>query len=281
MRITPSVSGSLILMVFSLGTARADAEQTRIDESASQVPSVLAVPAEAQPSANFNVEAATRAYLATIPAAAKARSDSYVEGGYWLTLWNFLFGAAMALVILNLRWSAAIRNAAERVTRFKWVHAVIYWAGYLALTTALTFPLALYQGYFCEHQYGLATQTFGPWLVDRIKGFGVGLVMGAIIVPLLFVVARRLRRTWFNASRQPDGFAQAAIHLSEYPKMEPGPLEEWIFSDHPSGRTRIFAATRWKAAEPRGPKRCIVGRDEMDAPSAFSLPLDDHLTFLV
>jgi STE24 endopeptidase len=49
-----------------------------------------------------------------------------------------------------------------------------------------------------------------------------------------------------NASRQPDGFAQTAIHLGEYRKMDPGPVEEWIFFDHPSGRNRIFAAMRWK-----------------------------------
>jgi len=50
-----------------------------------------------------------------------------------------------------------------------------------------------------------------------------------------------------NASRQPDGFAQAAIHLGEYRKMSPGPVEEWIFFDHPSGRTRIHDAMTWKA----------------------------------
>ena len=50
-----------------------------------------------------------------------------------------------------------------------------------------------------------------------------------------------------NASRQPDGFAQGAIHLGEYRKMSPGPLEEWIFFDHPSGRNRIHDAMTWKA----------------------------------
>ncbi|MFY9853056.1 MAG: M48 family metalloprotease, partial [Terracidiphilus sp.] len=49
-----------------------------------------------------------------------------------------------------------------------------------------------------------------------------------------------------NAARQPDGFAQAAIHLSEYRKMSPGPLEEWIFFDHPSGYDRIHSAMVWK-----------------------------------
>jgi len=50
-----------------------------------------------------------------------------------------------------------------------------------------------------------------------------------------------------NTSRQPDGAAQAAIHVGEYRKMNPGPVEEWIFFDHPSGRNRIYAAMRWKA----------------------------------
>jgi STE24 endopeptidase len=49
-----------------------------------------------------------------------------------------------------------------------------------------------------------------------------------------------------NASQQPDGFAQAAVHLGEYRKMSPGPVEEYIFYDHPSGRNRIMMAMRWK-----------------------------------
>jgi len=50
-----------------------------------------------------------------------------------------------------------------------------------------------------------------------------------------------------NTYRQPDGFAQAAIHLSEYRKMEPGTLEEIVFYDHPSGYHRIHRAMVWKA----------------------------------
>jgi STE24 endopeptidase len=49
-----------------------------------------------------------------------------------------------------------------------------------------------------------------------------------------------------NAARQPDGFAQAAIHLSEYRKMRPGTLEEFVFFDHPSGYDRIHSAMVWK-----------------------------------
>ena len=50
-----------------------------------------------------------------------------------------------------------------------------------------------------------------------------------------------------NAAREPDGFAEAALQLSEYRKMEPGTIQDFIFFDHPSGATRIRTAMRWKA----------------------------------
>ena len=169
--------------------------------AANQMPSVIQVPAEAQASPHFDATAATNAYLAQIPADKTARSNAYFEGGYWLILWDFLYGAAIALLLLNLRWSARMRDLAERVTRFKPVHTCVYWLQYLALTSILIFPLTVYEGYFREHKYGLATQTFGPWMGDQMKSLGVGLALGGVLVMLLFGVVRRLPRTWWIWAR--------------------------------------------------------------------------------
>jgi STE24 endopeptidase len=54
-----------------------------------------------------------------------------------------------------------------------------------------------------------------------------------------------------NAAGQPDGEANVDLMLGEYRKLDPGPIEEFIFFDHPSGRTRITAAMRWKAEHPQ------------------------------
>jgi STE24 endopeptidase len=430
----------LVVCTFVLCTsamAQAPANPAPADPSAANaMPSVVTVPAAAQPSDHFDPQAATEAYLAQIPPAAKARSDAYFEGGYWLILWDFLYGIVVVWILLNFRWSAGMRDRAEKMTRFKPLQTIIYWLQYLIVTSILGFPLAVYEGFFRERQYGLATQTFGPWMVDQVKGLGVGAVLGAIIAVILFGVVRKLAKSWhiwasivtmlflifvvmiapvfivplfnnlkrldnpkvtvpiismaransipvndvyemdasrqttrmsanvsgfgktmritlndnllrrgsleeiqavmghemghyvlnhipkdiefflivivagfaflrwalewalgkwgekwgirgigdtavlplvvlitsifffvltpilnthirtaereadmygLNASRQPDGFAQAAIHLGEYRKMSPGPVEEWIFYDHPSGRNRILAAMKWKA----------------------------------
>ncbi len=49
-----------------------------------------------------------------------------------------------------------------------------------------------------------------------------------------------------DAARQPDDFALVAIRLSEYRKLEPGPVEEFLFFDHPSGESRIRRSMQWK-----------------------------------
>lgn len=403
---------------------------------AQQAPPIAQAGDAAQPPPRLDVEAATSAYIAQIPAADKARSDAYFEGGYWLILWNFLYGALVSLSLLFFGWSAAMRTLSERLSRFKPLQTLLYWIQFLVVTSVLSFPLTVYQDFFREHQYGLANQTFGPWMGDQAKGLLVGAILGGLAAMALFGVVRRLERTWWiwgsvvttlflvltmiigpvyitplfntvtplkdarvtgpilqmarangipaddvfevdasrqskrmsanvsgfgstmrislndnllkraslpeieavmahemghyvlnhvykmllfffivivvafaylrwalratlarwgekwrvrgvgdtavlplvvllvsvfgfvttpvmntfirvqevesdmfgiNASAQPDGMAQAAVHLSEYRKMSPGRLEEWIFYDHPSGRNRIHAAMQWKA----------------------------------
>ena len=67
-----------------------------------------------------------------------------------------------------------------------------------------------------------------------------------------------------NAARQPDGFAQGALHLSEYRKMRPGAIEEFVFFDHPSGWNRIHRAMIWKAENINAPD--IVAYDATHSP---------------
>jgi STE24 endopeptidase len=424
------------LAVTLLLLAPAARAQGAVDLSQSQMPSVITVPPEAQPSSHFDVDAATNAYLAQIPASARTRSDAYFEGGYWLILWDFLVAMSIYWILLRFGVSAKMRDVALRVSRFAFIQDLVYWVQFLIFVAILSTPLTIYEDYFREHKYGLATQTFGPWLGDQIKMLLVNMILGGILVAVLFRIARRLPRTWhiwgavvttvflafgvmiapvfifplfnkitrlddpkvtqpilsmarangipahdvfqidasrqstrmsanvsgfgktmritlndnllrrgspeeidcvmghemghyvlhhiykdilflfvvtvvffaylrwglewsltrwgaswringigdvavlplvfylatlfffvltpilntqtrsneheadmygLNASRQPDGCAQGAIHLGEYRKMSPGPIEEFIFYDHPSGRQRIHRAMQWKA----------------------------------
>jgi STE24 endopeptidase len=390
--------------------------------------------------ARFDPQAATDAYMATLSPEKRARSDAYFEGGYWLTLWDLLYGLGVAWVLLGTRLSARMRDLAERLTRFRPLQTFLYALQYILATALLSLPLGIYEGFFREHQYGMSNQTFAAWAGDWLKGIGLGLVLGGLALTALYGVLRKAPRTWWlwgalvsllflvvgialgpvyiepifnkytelrdpvlrdpilslarangipaehvyvvdaskqtkrvsanvaglfgttrialndnllhrtspagvkavmghemghyvlnhvsksilffgvvlvagfaflrwafdraaarwrgkwglrgvadpaglpllaalfslyafvltpiinthirtgeseadifglNAAREPDGFAEVALQLSEYRKLDPGPVEEWIFFDHPSGRNRISMAMRWKA-EPLG-----------------------------
>ncbi len=144
----------------------------------------------------INVDAATAAWMAKMPVEAVARSNAYFEGGYWLQLWDFLCAAVISLALLQFGWSARMRDLAEKLTRSRLLQTAFYWACFLLLTTVLGFPLTVYEGYFREHQYGHATQTFGPWMGDQIKGLLVNLVIGGLLTIVLFGVVRRVRVWW-------------------------------------------------------------------------------------
>ena len=66
----------------------------------------------------------------------------------------------------------------------------------MIITSILQFPLAVYEGYFREWKYGLATQTFGPWLWDQTKGLLLGVVLGGLLVMVLMWIVRKLPNTW-------------------------------------------------------------------------------------
>lgn len=69
-----------------------------------------------------------------------------------------------------------------------------------------------------------------------------------------------------NAARQPDGEANVDLMLGEYRKLDPSPLEEFVFFDHPSGRTRIAAAMRWKAEHPESASPEELARPVFNTP---------------
>src|SRR5438067_5019679 len=145
----------------------------------------------------FDPGAATQAWLDTVPADKRAKSDAYFEGGYWLILWNFLLVAAISLFLLASRISARLRDFAERAARFKPLQVTLYVVPYLLLMYVLSFPLNLYEHFYREHQYELATQSFAPWFREQLIALGLTLIIGTVLLIVLYAVFRRAPRTWW------------------------------------------------------------------------------------
>jgi STE24 endopeptidase len=158
----------------------------------------IAVSACRQPAdkSTLNIEKETRAYVDRIPRDKKAQSDAYFEGGYWLQLWGFVCGAAIAALLVQGGLSARMRDLAQRISRFKPLQTGIYAVQYLLVTAILSFPLTVYSDFFREHHYGLSNQNFSGWFGDWAKGLMVSLIIGSVVMIALFGIVRRLQRTW-------------------------------------------------------------------------------------
>jgi len=178
-----------------------------------------------------------------VPADKKARSDAYFEGGYWLILWDFLYGAAIAVLLLSTRLSSRMRSLAERLTRFQPLRTFAYWVQYLLVTSVVTFPLTVYEGFIREHQYGLATQTFAPWLGDQLKSLGVGLLLGGIAVTGLFGIVRRLPRTW-HIWGAIAGLALLALQAMIFPVFIAPLFNQYVKLADPAVRDPILSLAR-------------------------------------
>ena len=165
--------------------------------SGSSAQTVLALANAAPQAQPFDVNPAVNAYLAKMPPAQRARSDAYFEGGYWLILWDFLLTIFIMGLLLRFRWSARMRNLAERITRFRPLQTALYWIQFVIVASLLNFPLTVYESYFREHKYGLLNQTFGPWMRDQLVGLAVGVILGAILIVPLFGLVRRLGTSWW------------------------------------------------------------------------------------
>lgn len=180
-------------VVFASGSASFFGGQTNAPGAALVAPRTQ--PAERGPA--FDTRAAVDAYLAKMRPAERARADAYFEGGYWLLLWDFLSTVIVMWFLLRFRWSARMRNLAERLTRFRPLQTALYWTQFIVVVSVLTFPLGVYEGYFREHKYGLLNQTFGPWMRDQVVMLLVSVVLGAILVVPLFGLVRRLGKNWW------------------------------------------------------------------------------------
>jgi STE24 endopeptidase len=191
-RVIQSALHFSLLCILVVGSAAAQ------DSGTKATPPGISVSVAEQPTTQpFDVRAAVGFYLAKMPAEQRARSNAYFEGGYWLVLWDFVSTVLVMWLVLRFRWSARMRDLAERVTRFRPLQAALYWLQFIIVASVVTFPLTVYEGYFREHNYGLLNQTFAPWLKDQIVMLAVNVVLGAALIIPLFGLVRRLENSWW------------------------------------------------------------------------------------
>ena len=186
----------------------------------------------------FDVASATRAYLDTLQGPARAQSDAYFEGGYWLPLWGTAIGVLVDWLFLRFRIAHALRAFGERVSKRAWIVTAITAFFYTLIGTLVTLPWTIYTGYTREKRYDLLDQTFGAWAGEQAIGIAMALVLIPLAVVAIYALIRRAPRSWWLWSTGVLGlfmlFAMVlgpvfiAPLFNEYTELEDGPLRDRI-----------------------------------------------------
>jgi STE24 endopeptidase len=161
-----------------------------------ELPPGLQIPDAAKPGPNFDVDRATQAYLDLLTPEQRALSNDYFEGGYWIQLWEFVYGIGIAAVLLYTGLSRRMRDIGRRVSR-PWVQTLIYGFLWVLAAFLLGLPADIYTGFVREHQYGLATQDFAGWFGDALKGLMVSLVIVPPVIALIYAAVRKAGDRWW------------------------------------------------------------------------------------
>ncbi|MCP2017979.1 MAG: M48 family metallopeptidase [Erythrobacter sp.] len=186
----------------------------------------------------FDVASATRAYLDTLQGPARAQSDAYFEGGYWLPLWGTAIGVLVDWLFLRFRIAHALRAFGERVSKRAWIVTAITAFFYTLIGTLVTLPWTIYTGYTREKRYDLLDQTFGAWAGEQAIGIAMALVLMPLAVVAIYALIRRAPHSWWLWSTGVIGlfmlFAMVlgpvfiAPLFNEYTELEDGPLRDRI-----------------------------------------------------
>jgi len=126
-------------------------------------------------------------------------SKRYNRVRRWLGVADFVLGLLLLLALLVTGWSGSLRDLAYRVAFQNYSVAVFLYV-FMLMFIAKVLGLGLdYYGFRLEHRYKLSNQKLRGWAADELKGFLVGLVLGAILVELLYFIIREAQHWWLIA----------------------------------------------------------------------------------
>jgi STE24 endopeptidase len=133
---------------------------------------------------------------------AKAREYAAIRRRWMLA--EMGLGVCYLAAWLAFGWSLAVRQTLQRVTAGVSTTGGDWWLVLLAQAAAIglpwmiiTLPISYHTGFRLPHRYGLSTQTLLGWVVDNLKGMGVGAVLGAPLLVGLFGLIQWLPGTWW------------------------------------------------------------------------------------
>ena len=121
----------------------------------------------------------------------------YNRAKRWLEVADLVIGVAFLVVLLVAGWNRSLRDLSMKTGGDHYaLQLFIYVLLLSVISKALGIGLDFYS-FRLEHRFNLSNQKLGAWIKDEIKGWVLGLVMGAVIAEIVYALIRTSPTHWW------------------------------------------------------------------------------------
>ncbi len=103
----------------------------------------------------------------------------------------------LLLLILALGYSNQIFSWAASISGNDYIRMILFVVFLGLIIGFITFPISFYADYILEHKYNLSNQTLGKWILEELKGLGVGAVIGLPVLIFFYFTLKEYPDLWW------------------------------------------------------------------------------------
>ena len=177
----------------------------------------------------------------------------------WLGLIDLVLGIGFMVALLLTGWTYRLRDLSVHAAKDHFLLALFYYILFLSIISKmLSLALDVYS-FRLEHRFHLSNQKLASWVMDEIKGWVVGLIIGTILAEIVYALMRFSPEHWwiyawviFNALYV--FFAQLAPVVLfplfyKFVPLQNEELKERLVRLGERAGTRIRGVYEWKLSE--------------------------------
>lgn len=183
-----------LFVLFRAGSLQASPQSPSTPATSSQPGAIVTNPSSASSPALSRPQTKITEYTLPPDLYRKARNRSRIR--FASTVFGFFYGLLVFWFILSRKLSAKFRDWAEKVSRYRFVQALIFTPLLVITIGVLELPLDLFDEWVLK-LYKISVQSWLSWMGDWAKAQFLAIVIGSILVWLLYVVIRKSPARWW------------------------------------------------------------------------------------
>src|SRR5215469_12801361 len=126
-----------------------------------------------------------------------AEVREYNRAKRWLEIGDLILSFGFLIALLVTGWTNTLSALARRLGGDHYALNLFLYVLFLSiLSKALGFALDIY-GFRLEHRFNLSNQRAGSWIKDEIKGWVLGLILGAFLAEIVYALIRISPQYWW------------------------------------------------------------------------------------